>query len=65
VRTRVLAHAELPAYYALADVYTMPSSSPEPFSLTVPEAIGCGAPVVATAHGGNTEIVEAVRQCPT
>jgi glycosyltransferase involved in cell wall biosynthesis len=51
-------HDELPAYYALADVYTMPSSSPEPFSLTVPEAMGCGVPVVATAQGGNTEIVE-------
>ena len=51
-------HDQLPAYYALADVYTMPSSSPEPFSLTVPEAMGCGLPVVATAQGGNPEIVE-------
>jgi glycosyltransferase involved in cell wall biosynthesis len=51
-------HDELPAYYALADVYVMPSSSPEPFSLTLPEAMGCGVPVVATAHGGNPEIVE-------
>jgi glycosyltransferase involved in cell wall biosynthesis len=49
---------ELPAYYALADVYTMPSSSPEPFSLTVPEAMGCGLPVVATAQGGDPEIAE-------
>jgi len=51
-------HDELPAYYALADVYAMPSSSPEPFSLTLPEAMGCGLPVVATAHGGTVEIVE-------
>jgi glycosyltransferase involved in cell wall biosynthesis len=51
-------HDQLPAYYALADVYTMPSSSPEPFSLTVLEAMGCGLPVVATAHGGNPEIVD-------
>jgi glycosyltransferase involved in cell wall biosynthesis len=51
-------HDELAAYYALADVYTMPSSGPEPFSLTVPEAMGCGLPVVGTAHGGTVEIVE-------
>jgi glycosyltransferase involved in cell wall biosynthesis len=51
-------HDELAAYYALADVYTMPSTGPEPFSLTVPEAMGCGLPVVGTAHGGTLEIVE-------
>jgi spore coat protein SA len=51
-------HDELPAYYALADVYTMPSSSPEPFSLTLPEAMGCAVPVVGTARGGTSEIVE-------
>jgi glycosyltransferase involved in cell wall biosynthesis len=51
-------HDELAAYYALADVYTMPSTGPEPFSLTVPEAMGCGLPVVGTAHGGTVEIVE-------
>jgi glycosyltransferase involved in cell wall biosynthesis len=51
-------HDELSAYYALADVYTMPSTGPEPFSLTVPEAMGCGLPVVGTAHGGTPEIVE-------
>jgi len=58
VMTGRVPHDQLPAYYALADVYTMPSSSPEPFSLTVLEAMGCGLPVVATAHGGNPEIVE-------
>jgi glycosyltransferase involved in cell wall biosynthesis len=51
-------HDHLPAYYALADVYVMPSTGPEPFSLTVPEAMGCGLPVVGTAHGGTPEIVE-------
>jgi glycosyltransferase involved in cell wall biosynthesis len=51
-------HEELAAYYALADVYTLPSADPEPFSLTVPEAMGCGLPVVGTAHGGTVEIVE-------
>jgi glycosyltransferase involved in cell wall biosynthesis len=58
VMTGRVPHDQLPAYYALADVYTMPSSSPEPFSLTVLEAMGCGLPVVATAQGGNPEIVE-------
>ena len=51
-------HADLPAYYALADVYTMPSTNPEPFSLTVPEAMACGLPVIGTAHGGTPEIVK-------
>ena len=51
-------HDQLGAYYALADLYTLPSTGPEPFSLTVPEAMGCGLPVVGTAHGGTLEIVE-------
>jgi glycosyltransferase involved in cell wall biosynthesis len=51
-------HDDLAAYYALADIYTMPSPDPEPFSITVPEAMGCGLPVVATADGGTVEIVE-------
>jgi glycosyltransferase involved in cell wall biosynthesis len=51
-------HDQLASYYALADVYTMPSTGPEPFSLTVPEAMGSGLPVVGTAHGGTVEIVE-------
>jgi glycosyltransferase involved in cell wall biosynthesis len=51
-------HAELPAYYALADVYTMPSTGDEPFTLTIPEAMAAGLPVVATATGGTVEIVE-------
>jgi glycosyltransferase involved in cell wall biosynthesis len=51
-------HDELSAYYALADVYAMPASSPEPFSLTVLEAMACGVPVVGTDAGGTPEIVE-------
>jgi glycosyltransferase involved in cell wall biosynthesis len=51
-------HGELPAYCALADVYVMPSSNPEPFSLTVPEAMACGLPVVGTDAGGTGEIIE-------
>jgi spore coat protein SA len=57
VFTGAVPHDQLPAYYALADVYTMPSTGPEPFSLTVPEAMGFGLPVVATNHGGSPEIV--------
>ncbi len=57
-------HDQLAAYYALADVYTMPSTGPEPFSLTVPEAMGCGLPVVGTAHGGTVEIVDRRRHRP-
>ena len=51
-------HAELPAYYGLANVYTMPSTGDEPFTLTIPEAMAAGLPVVATATGGTVEIVE-------
>jgi glycosyltransferase involved in cell wall biosynthesis len=47
-----------PAAHKPTAVCTMPSTGPEPFSLTVPEAIGHGLPVVGTDHGCNLEIIE-------
>src|SRR5205085_7355639 len=50
-------HAELPAYYALADAFAMPSTGQEPFPLPVLEALAAGVPVVATRRGGLPEVV--------
>jgi glycosyltransferase involved in cell wall biosynthesis len=50
-------HEELPEWYALADVFAMPSTGAEPFPLPVLEAFACGLPVVATTQGGLPEAV--------
>jgi spore coat protein SA len=50
-------HDELPRWYALADVFAMPSTGEEPFPLPVLEAFASGLPVVATDRGGMPEIV--------
>lgn len=52
-----VAHADLGTFYELADVCAMPSRS-ESFGLVALEAQALGTPVVATAVGGLTEIVE-------
>lgn len=43
--------------YAWADVVVVPSTKPEPFGRVAIEAMSHGAAVIATAHGGPTEIV--------
>lgn len=50
-------HDELADYYDLADVFVMPSRT-ETFGLVALEAQAVGTPVVASAVGGLTEIVE-------
>jgi glycosyltransferase involved in cell wall biosynthesis len=42
---------------AAFDMLVLPSILPEPFGLVVAEAMAAGKPVIATAHGGPTELV--------
>jgi len=49
-------HEELPAVYARADIFCLPSLN-EGMSNTVLEAIASGLPVVATVTGGTEELV--------
>jgi D-inositol-3-phosphate glycosyltransferase len=50
-------HERLPAYYRAADCCVVPSRS-ESFGLVALEAAACGTPVVASAVGGMTTLVE-------
>ena len=43
--------AELPRYYALADVFVFPTLG-DPYGLVVDEAMACGLPVISTAAAG-------------
>lgn len=47
--------------WAAADVAVVPSTLPEPFGRVAVEAMAFGKPVIAAAHGGLLEIVEAGR----
>ena len=47
---------ELPLYYAMADVFVLPSLY-EPSAVVLYEALSSGKPIVATSAGGNKEIV--------
>jgi glycosyltransferase involved in cell wall biosynthesis len=56
---RLLGRVEdMEAFYADLDVFVLPSIQPEPFGLVAIEAMERGVPVVATNHGGPTEIIE-------
>lgn len=52
--------ADLPALYALADVYVMPSRE-EGFGMTAIEALAAGTPVIATRVGGVPQVIESRR----
>lgn len=45
------------SFYKGLDVFALPSTQPEPFGLVVIEAMEYALPVVATNHGGPTEII--------
>lgn len=45
-------------FYRNIDIFVLPSIQPEPFGLVVIEAMEYGLPVIATNHGGPTEIID-------
>ncbi len=49
---------ELLPIFAAADIYCQPNTGPEPFGITYIEALYAGLPVVASAAGGPTEIID-------
>ena len=49
---------DMPSFYKKLDIFVLPSLQPEPFGLVVIEAMSYGLPVIATNHGGPTEIIE-------
>jgi len=55
--TGYVAHEDLPAYYALMDVFVHPSLR-DGMPNAVLEAMACGKTVVATAVGGVTDVIE-------
>lgn len=48
---------EIGNFYSGIDIFVLPSTQPEPFGLVVLEAMQYGKPVIATNHGGPTEII--------
>ena len=51
---------DMPSLYALADVVVSVNEKPESFGRSVLEALTVGTPVVAFAHGGVAEILQAL-----
>ena len=47
----------LPAYYATADFFILPTRHLEGFGLVTPESMACGTPVLGTPVGATTEIL--------
>lgn len=48
---------DMPEIYAASEVCVYPSSSPEPFGLTMLEALAAGRPMIVTETGGMPEII--------
>jgi glycosyltransferase involved in cell wall biosynthesis len=52
------ARADVADLLADLDVFVLPSVQPEPFGLSLVEALASGVPAVATAHGGPVEVLD-------
>jgi glycosyltransferase involved in cell wall biosynthesis len=50
---------DVPAVLSAADIFCQPNTSPEPFGLSLVEALNAGLPVVTSGIGGACEIVDA------
>ena len=62
-RTKLLGYIPddtLATYYQASDLSVMPSAALEGFGISSLESMSCGTPVLATAIGGNTELVGGV-----
>lgn len=57
VFTGFVPYEQMPAYLSLADIAVIPSIWPEPFGLTVAEAMAMSLPAIVTKQGGIPEIV--------
>ena len=53
----LVASANMPETYALADVLVTPSTCREAFGIAALEGLSCGLPVIASASGGLLELV--------
>jgi glycosyltransferase involved in cell wall biosynthesis len=49
---------DVPELLAAADIFCQPNQEPEPFGIVFVEALSTGLPVITTALGGATEIVD-------
>lgn len=50
--------ADLVPVYRALDIVVHASTQPEPFGLTIAEALACGRSVIVSKGGGNVEILE-------
>ena len=48
---------DLPHYYAMANLFAMPTENLEGFGLSTIESLSCGTPVVGTPVGANPEVI--------